>query len=259
MLHSLQALSLGLRPSAAGFRVRSSTPASAPTGISKTALTSSPPVVQGTTIASRRSSDRSSLEMACGASEVEEASTVQSGPTKPCPTWRDLEGAIEDAESNPDMAIRVAAAKTLTRETSWEVIDEPSTLEACAGILGDLGQAQKICDEHVRLVVDCLLNGTAKSTETFYDAFKKLPPFYRREQEIVCVAVGSSTLQFVRDEQDIIASVLGEGATDEDGKRMAAMAAAICDAIDMISDVMPDTVADEETLTSVPMSDPAMF
>eukprot|EP00959_Pyramimonas_sp_CCMP1952_P406050 8509985-Pyramimonas_sp.AAC.1 len=79
-----------------------------------------------------------------------EASTVQSGPVKPCPTWRELDGAIEDAESNPDMAIRVAAAKTLTRDTSWDVIDEPSTLEACAGILGDLGQAQKICDEHVR-------------------------------------------------------------------------------------------------------------
>ena len=87
----------------------------------------------------------------------------------------------------------------------------------------------------------------------------QLPPFYRREQEIVCVAVGSSTLQFIRDEQDIIASVLGESAADEAGKRMAAIAAAVCDAIDAVSDVMPDTVADEETLTSVPMTDDAMM
>lgn len=251
MLQSLGTLSLGLRPSAAGFRVRSSTPASAPSGVSKTKLTTSPPVVQGTQIASRRSTERTSLEIA-RASEVE-ASTVQSGPVKPCPTWRELDGAIEDAESNPDMAIRVAAAKTLTRDTSWDVIDEPSTLEACAGILGDLGQAQKICDEHVRLVIDCLIRGTAQSTENFYNAFKKLPPFYRREQEIVCVAVGSSALQFIRDEQDLIASILGEGAADEEGKTMAAIAAAVCEAVDMVSDILPDTVAGEENFVSVPM------
>jgi len=191
------------------------------------------------------------MEVACGATEMEEAITIQTGPIKPCPTWKDLEAAIEEAESRPEMTVRVAAAKTLTRETSWEVIDDPSTLEACAGVLGDLGQAQKISDEHIRLVVDCVLTGSAKATGMFYDAFQKLPPFYRREQEIVAVAVGSTTLQFIRDEQDLIASVLGEGADSDEGKHMAAVASAICDAVDQMSDALPDTVAAEANFVSV--------
>lgn len=253
---SLHALSLALRPSAAGFRVRSSTPGCTPTGRSKTALTPSPPVVQGTVMPGRRSTEsRASMEAARGATEMEEPSTVQSGPVKPCPTWKELDAAIEDAESRPEMAVRVAAAKALTRETSWEVVDEPSTLEACAGVLGDLTQAQKISDEHVRLIVDCLLNDSPMATSAFYEAFQKLPPFYRREQEIVAVAVGSTTLQYIRDEQDIIASVLGEGAADAEGKFMASVASAICDAVDQVSDALPDTVAAEADFASVPVAD----
>ena len=87
----------------------------------------------------------------------------------------------------------------------------------------------------------------------FGSRLRQLPPFYRREQEIVCVAVGSSALQFIRDEQDLIASILGEGAADEEGKTMAAIAAAVCEAVDMVSDILPDTVAGEENFVSVPM------
>ena len=67
---------------------------------------------------------------------MEDAITIQTGPITPCPTWKDLEAAIEEAESRPEMTVRVAAAKTLTRETSWEVIDDPSKLHSVTGPLG---------------------------------------------------------------------------------------------------------------------------
>jgi hypothetical protein len=72
-------------------------------------------------------------------------------------------------------------------------------------------------------------------------AVRQLPPMYRREMEIVSVAVGSATLQFIRDEQEIIATVLAESAENADGKRKGLVAAALCDAIDKVSDCMPET------------------
>lgn len=168
---------------------------------------------------------------------------------------------MEDASGNPgpELAVRLEAAKTLDRDTAWEVIDDPSVLESCVGVFGDLSQAQKISDEHIRLVVDCLLRDTTEATTQLYDTFKKLPPFYRREQEIVAVAVGAATLQYIRDEQDIIASVLAEGASDEEGKQVAARAEAICNAIDRISACMPDTAGEVRTHASVDVEDERGF
>mmetsp|Transcript_18151 Transcript_18151/g.35079 ORF Transcript_18151/g.35079 Transcript_18151/m.35079 type:complete len:81 (+) Transcript_18151:559-801(+) len=67
----------------------------------------------------------------------------------------------------------------------------------------------------------------------------QLPPFYRREQEVVANAVGSCCLQYIREEQEIIVSVLRDQAVNEEGKQKAAIAAAICAAIDQVSMFMP--------------------
>jgi hypothetical protein len=69
----------------------------------------------------------------------------------------------------------------------------------------------------------------------------QLPPQFRREMEIVSVAVGSATLQFLRDEQEIIATVLGQSAEDAEGKRQGLVAQQLCDAIDLVSEAMPET------------------
>ena len=79
----------------------------------------------------------------------------------------------------------------------------------------------------------------------------QLPPFYRREQEIVSTAVGAATLQWIRDEQDIIATVLRDSAADEEGKRKAAVADAICNAIDQVSLHMPMSEDAEDSATAI--------
>jgi len=185
---------------------------------------------------------------------------LKSGPVCPCPTWDELTQLASGADDSAELAMRAAAAKLFNSETAWEVCDDPATLESCSGIFGDLGQAVKVSDEHVRLLVDCLLRGQPTATITFYDTFTTLPPFYRREQEIVCTAIGAATLAWIRDEQEIIASVLkdalaegGEDALDAEGKQTLALAEAVTDAVDQMSMVMPviEDVPDSKTTTRI--------
>jgi len=107
-----------------------------------------------------------------GMMSTEEVEKISSGVEKTCPSWTTLEAMKSEAEATPELALRLAAAKIFDSETCWEVIDDPSTLDACAGVFGDLGQAAKIADEHVRLLVDCLLRDQPKATIEFYNAFK---------------------------------------------------------------------------------------
>jgi hypothetical protein len=56
-----------------------------------------------------------------------------------------------------------------------------ASVDACAGVKGgDMVMAAKLADEHVRLLVHCLLHGTAVATKELYGCFLKVPPLTRR-------------------------------------------------------------------------------
>lgn len=63
-----------------------------------------------------------------------------------------------------------------------------ASVDACAGVKGgDLVMAAKLADEHVRLLVHCLLHGTAIATKDLYGCFLKV-----RVRELHC-GVGCTT------------------------------------------------------------------
>jgi len=144
-------------------------------------------------------------------------------------SWVELAARAEAADGDA-----AAAALSLSIDTTYECLDDVTVVDTfSAAYDGGLEDCEVIVDTHLRLLADCLLAGDASATEECYEALLNAPPLMRRQVTAATVAVGTAALEFVREEQAIIASVLDP--ESEQGRT----ARALVDAVDAVESVLP--------------------
>lgn len=106
------------------------------------------------------------------------------------------------------------------------------TLEPCGALI----------DAHVRLLADCLLTGSAARTTAGYSALASLPPMAARQHSAAGAAVGAAALLKLREDSELLVSLLAtaeEGDKAKEAAEEVAAGRALVDAVDMVLGALP--------------------
>ena len=178
------------------------------------------------------------------------------------PTWASLRSAHATATArsvgqSSDEAValkaRALAASRLGPDTAYEVMDASLDVVAVysAAYDGSLSICADVVDAHARFLADALLSGSATAVAAGYAALDALPPLLRRQHTAGTAAVGAAALLALREDAELLRSMLAladsDSATaDDEARAEAAAAAALCDAVDAVIAAMPQPQEDAE-------------
>jgi len=115
-----------------------------------------------------------------------------------------------DSSVNP----RIFAVTELGPDKTYEALDDITVVDVYqAAYDGGLEECTTIIDVHLRLVCECIIQESVDLVHTIYDKFRRMPPMLQKSSLIATAAVAEAGLLQVKEEYDLVESILRDDAT----------------------------------------------
>ena len=130
-------------------------------------------------------------------------------------SWEEIETQIANmcAVHAGDSSVngRIFALTELGPDKTYEALDDITVVDVYqAAYDGGLEECTTIIDVHLRLVAECIIQESVDLVRVVYDKFRRLPPMLQKSSLIATAAVAEAGLLHVKEEYDLIESLLRE-------------------------------------------------
>ena len=130
-------------------------------------------------------------------------------------SWEEIDSqvAVMCATFAGDSSVngRIFAVTELGPDKTYEALDDITVVDVYqAAYDGGLEECTTIIDVHLRLVAECIIQESVDLVRVVYDKFRRLPPMLQKSSLIATAAVAEAGLLHVKEEYDLIESLLRE-------------------------------------------------